>query len=177
LLAFLGLAARKRDHEFWAVVFITTAFVLTIASFNGWSGGYAFGPRYLLPIIPLMGIAMMAARLRIFWIPIAIISIGLNFIATAVDPMPSSDLPHPVSRYLVPAFFTGHIGERTRRDLHVESRLLNNVALPPDSGNLGEFIFGKGTRASVIPILVWLAAGLAILLRMSLRQPQGLLIE
>jgi hypothetical protein len=177
LLAFLGFAAMKRDPEFWSVVFITTAFVLTIASFNGWSGGYAFGPRYLLPVIPLMGIAMMAARLRIFWIPLAIISIGVNFIATATDPMPSSDLPHPVSRYLVPAFFTGHIGERTRRDLRLETRSVNNVAIPPDSGNFGEFIFGKGTRRSVIPILLWLAIGFAILLRMSLRQPQRLLVE
>jgi hypothetical protein len=178
LLAFLGFAAMKRDVEFWSIVFVTTAFVFTIASFNGWSGGYAFGPRYLLPIIPLMGMAMMAAPLRILWIPAVIVSIGLNFIATATDPMPSSNLGHPVSGYLVPAFFTGHIGETTRRAIgSYETQSVDNVALSRDSGNLGELIFGKGKRASVLPILLWLVAGFAILLRMSLRQPQRLLIE
>src|SRR5438270_11764488 len=116
LLAFAGFVAIKRDREFWAIVAIVTIFILVIASFNGWNGGFAFGPRYLVPIIPLLGIPMMAARMRMIWIPVVIVSVGLNLIATATDPMPSSELPHPVSRYLVPAFFTGEIGERTRRD-------------------------------------------------------------
>ena len=56
-------------------------------------------------------------KAALLWIAAAIFSVGLNFIATATDPMPSSELQHPVSRYLVPAFFTGHIGERTRREV------------------------------------------------------------
>jgi len=182
LLAFFGLAAMKRNAEYWSLVAIVTTFVLVIASFNGWHGGFAFGPRYLVPIVPLLGIAMMAVRLRRLWIVIAIVaaivSFGLNFIATATDPMPSSQLPHPVSRYLVPAFFTGHIGEQTRRDIgYFESQSVAKVALARESGNLGEFIFGKGKLASVVPILLWLVAGFAILLRMSLREPERLLVE
>jgi len=176
----LGFFATKRNREFWSVIAIALAFILAIASFNGWSGGFAFGPRYLVPIIPLLGIPMMAARpkTRILWIAAAIFSVGLNFIATATDPMPSPELQHPVSRYFLPAFFTGHIGEKTRREVGwFETQSVPNVALPRESGNLGEFIFGKGTRASVIPIALWLAAGFAILLRMSLRQPQRALIE
>jgi hypothetical protein len=174
----LAFVAMKRDRKFWSVIAIVTIFILTIASFNGWNGGFAFGPRYLVPIVPLLGIPMMAAKPRPLWILAAIISVGLNFIATATDPMPSPELQHPVSRYLVPAFFTGHIGEKTRREVGwFETQSVPNVALPRDSGNLGEFIFGKGTRASVIPIALWLAAGFAILLRMSLRQPQCALVE
>jgi MFS family permease len=175
LLAFFRM---KRNRDFWTILAIVTTFILAIASFNGWNGGYAFGPRYLVPIIPLMGIPMMAAKPRLLWILPAILSIGLNFIATAVDPMPSPEVQHPVSRYLVPAFFTGHIGEKTRREIGwFETQSVANVALARDSGNLGEFIFGKRQRASVIPILVWLTAGFAILLRMSLRQPERLLVE
>jgi len=175
LLAFVSM---KRNREFWSVIAIVTIFILTIASFNGWNGGFAFGPRYLVPIIPLLGIPMMWAKPRLLWIVPAILSVGLNFIATATDPMPSPELQHPVSRYLVPAFFTGHIGEKTRRDVKwFETQSVPNVALPRDSGNLGEFIFGKGTRASVIPIVLWLAAGFTILLRMSLHQPQRPLVE
>jgi len=178
LLAFTGFSAMKRDQRFWSIVIVVSTYVLTIASFNGWNGGWAFGPRYLVPIVPLLGIVMMAPRFRPLWVIAAIFSVGLNFIATATDPMPSVNLFHPVSRYLVPAFFTGHIGEKTRREAGwPEAQSVPNVALPRDSGNLGEFIFGKGTRASVIPIVLWLAAGFAILLRMSLRQPQRPLVE
>jgi hypothetical protein len=163
LLAFAGLASMKRNQEFWSVI-----------SFNGWSGGYAFGPRYLVPIVPLLGIPMMAARLRMIWIPVVIISVGLNFIATATDPMPSSELPHPVSRYLVPAFFTGHIGERTRRDIgSFATQSVDHVALARESGNLGEFIFGKRKLASIVPIALWLAAGFALLLRMVIRNSEA----
>jgi len=182
LLALMGFASMRRNAQYWSLIAIVTAFILVIASFNGWHGGFAFGPRYLVPIVPLLGIAMMAARLRRLWIVVAIaaaiISFGLNFIATATDPMPSSQLPHPVSRYLVPAFFTGHIGERTRRDIgYFESQSVNHIALARESGNLGEFIFGKGEVASIVPIVLWLAGGFAILLRMSLREPERLLIE
>jgi hypothetical protein len=84
--------------------------------------------------------------------------------------MPSSELPHPVSRYLVPAFFTGHIGEKTRREIGVfATQSVDHVALARESGNLGEFVFGKRTRASLIPIVLWLAAGFTILLRESVR--------
>ena len=178
LLAFVGFSAMKRDRRFWSLVVLVSAYVLTITSFNGWDGGWAFGPRYLVPIVPLLGIAMMATRLRPWWIVAAILSVGLNFIATATDPMPSTNLAHPVSRYLVPAFFTGHIGERTRRSIgYYETQSVDNVSLARDSGNLGEYIFGKGKRASVIPIVVWLTAGFAVLLRMSLRKPERLLVE
>ena len=182
LLAFVGFAAMKRNASYWSLIAIVTTFILVIASFNGWHGGFAFGPRYLVPIVPLLGVAMMAVRLRRLWMVLAIVaatlSFGLNFIATATDPMPSSELPHPVSRYLVPAFFTGHIGERTQRDIgYFESQSVAHVALARESGNLGEFIFGKGTVASIVPILLWLTGGFAILLRMSLRQPERLLVE
>ena len=182
LLAFVGLTSMKRNARYWSLIAIVTSFILVIASFNGWYGGYAFGPRYLVPIIPLLGIAMMAARLRPIWIvaaiAAAIVSVGLNFIATATNPMPSSQLPHPVSRYLVPAFFTGHVGERTRRDIgYFETQSVAHLALARESGNLGEFIFGKQKLSSIVPIVVWLAGGFAILLRMSLRQPQRLLVE
>jgi hypothetical protein len=178
LLAFAGFFTMKRNREFWSIVAIVITFILAIASFNGWSGGFAFGPRYLVPIIPLLGIAMMASKPRRWWILPAMLSIGLNFIATATDPMPSPELQHPVSRYLVPAFFTGHIGEKTRRDAgYFETQSVANVALARESGNLGEFIFGKRQRASIIPIILWLAAGFAILLRMSLRQAQRVVVE
>ncbi len=182
LLAFVGFASMKRNGRYWSMIAIVITFILVIASFNGWHGGFAFGPRYLVPIVPLLGIAMMAARLRrlgtVVAIAAAIGSFGLNFIATATDPMPSLQLPHPVSRYLVPAFFTGHIGERTRRDIgYFESQSVNHIALARESGNLGEFFFGKGTVASIVPILVWLTGGFAILLRLSLREPERLLVE
>jgi len=178
LLTLFELVKMKRNRELLGIVAIVITFILAIASFNGWNGGFAFGPRYLVPIVPLLGIPMMLAKPRLLWILPAIFSIGLNFLATAVDPMPSPEVQHPVSRYLVPAFFTGHIGEKTRREIGwFETQSVANVSLARDSGNLGEFIFGKRNRASVLPILLWLTGGFAILFRMSLRQPERLLVE
>lgn len=184
LFALIGMMVMMRRHERYAITLIASTFFLVIAAFNGWNGGCAFGPRYLLPIVPLLGIPMFAAAaipsriLRSTWIAAAMISLFFSFVATATDPMPCPDVPHPISRYLMPAFFTGRIPEKTRlafpwyTTVHVDK-----IELPRDSGNLGELLFGRRKRASLLPIVLWLAGGSALLLRVARKQPQRLLVE
>jgi NADH:ubiquinone oxidoreductase subunit 6 (subunit J) len=172
LSALIGLVVmlRRRDlrHEFVAVTAIGALFFFIIGGFNGWNGGCAFGPRYLLPIVPLLGIPMLAASriaskaLRSMWIAAAFLSIGIAFVATATDPLPCPSVHDPIRRFLLPAFFTGRIPEETQLAFHLTERV-NNVALPSAAGNLGETLCGKGTRSSIVPILVWLVAGTALL--------------
>ncbi|HKS22380.1 MAG TPA: hypothetical protein VJZ76_06255 [Thermoanaerobaculia bacterium] len=156
---------------------ITAVFLIVIAGFNGWNGGWAFGPRYLTPIIPLLGIAMLAAArnaprvVRALWLAAALVSIAINFVATAVDAMPSDALPNPIVRYQFPAFLRGRIPEETRRAFPwYASQTVDKVALPRDAHNLGERIFGEGKRASVVPIALWLVAGSAGLITLA-REP------
>ena len=180
LFAVIGLVimARRSDlrHDLWAVVMITAMFFIAIASFNGWNGGCAFGPRYLLPIVPLLGIPLLAAStissrpLRALWICAALLSASINFIATATDPMPCPAVDNPIGGYLLPAFFTGRIPEETRVALPWHrTRSVGAIALPGESGNFGELLFGKRERASLIPVLIWLVGGMSLLFRAASR--------
>jgi hypothetical protein len=132
-----------------------------------WHGGWAFGPRYLVSVIPLLGVPMLfAIRVaRPLWIVLALLSVSINFIATAVDPMTPDKLRHPIAGYLLPVFFTGALPESTARELEVSYRAVDKVALQREAGNLGESVFPKGTRKSVVPIALWLGVGGAWILR------------
>ena len=169
LLAFIGFFRMKRRD---AVVLgaICVLFFLAIASFNGWSGGWAFGPRYLLPIVPLLGIPLMRAprAIRGIFIVAAFASIVINFTAAATDSMPSPEVRNPITRYILPAFFTGRIPEETRRAYEWYGTVyVDKVSLPREARNLGELMFGAGKRASVVPIVLLWIAGSAVLFRLA----------
>ena len=133
LFALIGFAFlwRRFRAEAIAILAIALVFLLSIASFNGWHGGAAFGPRYLVPIIPLLGIPMMFAadRWRVAWLVLGAISIAINLAATAVDPMPIDGMMHPLTGYILRA---------------------PHLSLAQDSGNLG---------ASILPAILWIVAG------------------
>lgn len=157
LFAFAGLVVMFRRglvREASAILATLVLFLLVNAGFNGWSGGWNFGPRYLVPVIPLLGIAMFFAThlWRPLWVLLGAVSIAIHFIATAVDPMPSPEERHPVRAYLA----TG----------------LNDVALARESRNLGEPLFGRQTRSSVVPVLLWMIGGSVILVRQAPRRNQ-----
>jgi len=150
-------------------------------TFNGWEGGFGIGARYLVPLIPLLGIALLElrGRLRGLFVLLAALSFGINCLATAVDPQPSATIPRPLTQYLVPLFvngrfdpsvpitppwsaetFTGHTS--VNRLGHDEAVVFSRH--PPGSPesewtsfNLGEPFFGAGSAWSVVPILALLA--------------------
>ncbi len=175
LFAFVGGIVMARDRsrrrELAAVAAITVSYFAVIASFNNWSGGWAFGPRYVLPVVPLLGIPILfALRLRgrlrrVLWVATVLVSVAINFIATSTDAMPSPELRDPILRYLLPAFFHGRISEETRAAFPwYGSTHVDKVTLPADSANLGELVVGEGRRSSVMPVLTWLVVGSALLL-------------
>src|SRR5205814_6312415 len=91
-LLLMALVPLLREKIILAISIIFIAFNVC---FNGWEGGLAIGARYLVPLIPLWGIALMRARPRAIVIALAAISFTLNFTATVVDPQPSGTLPLP----------------------------------------------------------------------------------
>lgn len=104
------------------VLVMVAGLIVANASFNGWHTGSSYGPRYLIPLIPL--IMVFAARewdaLR--WLRRAAVawSVFVAWLATAVNPMVSMQVPNPVTDYLFPVFFEGRLGARL-------------MQLPPDS--------------------------------------------
>ena len=163
LFAFVGILVmireRKMVAELIAIAATAIVFIIVISGFNGWNGGWAFGPRYLLPIIPLLGVTMMfaATLARPLWLLLAALSVAINFIATGVGPMPPDTLKDPLRQWYLPIFSTGQI----------DGVKVGKVAVQREAGNLGEFLFGEKSRSSVFPILIWITFGTLLLLRAS----------
>jgi hypothetical protein len=188
LVAILGIVtmARHNDtrHDLAAIGAVIVVFFIAIAAFNGWDGGWAFGPRYLLPVVPILGMAMLHVpyeRSRLLRALCAVTlawSFTVHFIATATDAMPSPGVRDPIGAYLMPAFFVGSIPEETRLAFPwCSGRRVENVALPRASGNLGELFVGEGRRASVAPILLWILGGSAVLIGAALRLERSTRLE
>jgi len=166
-----------------AVVLIFAAFFLINAAFNGWEAGFALGPRYLVPLIPLLALAMLRCRgwLRPMLVGLAAISLAINFAAAAVDPQPSGSIPRPLTQYIVPLLIDGHFSPAvpitppwsaaTFTGHTSVNRMTFDEAVvfqrhPPGSWesewasfNLGEPFFGAGDARSLIPIALVLLFG------------------
>lgn len=98
------IALWKADRRIAAVVAISTGLVLLqVASFYTWFGGNAVGPRYLSPVIPLIG---MAAAYGIKRFPemgliLAAISITLMAMVVSVAIDPPADVLTPLQSFYV----------------------------------------------------------------------------
>lgn len=184
-------------RELVTIALMTIGFVGVNASFNGWEGGFGIGARYLVPLIPLFGLAMLRCRgwLRGATVALAVVSFAINFAATAVDPQPSGTIPRPLTQYILPllmhgqfspavpitppwsaATFTGHTS--VNRLAHDEAIVFTRH--PPgdaagewSSFNLGELLFGAGDARSLIPIVLLLAGGAIWIVRTATPRGRG----
>ena len=197
--AILWFRERIDRRELVGIALIVVTLFIINSSFNGWDGGFGIGARYLVPLIPLWGLAMLYLRgwLRPFFIVLAVLSFAFNFAAAAVDPQPSGTIPRPLTQYIFPllihghfspaipitppwsaATFTGHTS--VNRMTHDEAIVFSRH--PPGSDasewasfNLGEPLFGPGDGRSLIPIALVIAAGLIAIARKTRSIPQSFL--
>ncbi|HEX8618670.1 MAG TPA: hypothetical protein VF911_13890 [Thermoanaerobaculia bacterium] len=195
LVAALGLVAMaRRERAAAATIAATTIFFLLVNSaFNVWHGSYTIGPRYSLPVIPLLalGLIYVSERWTLLTTTIAAISLLFNFAVTAVDAQPPDTLRDPIGKYAIPALITGSASDDPSVPpwipaLYTGHTSTNRVAIDElvayqrrrpesvenawSSFNLGEPMFGAGAFASLLPYF----AGMALLLftvRASLRRP------
>jgi hypothetical protein len=188
-----GRRARRPRAELLSILFISAVFLAFNVTFNGWEGGFAVGARYLVPLIPLWGIALLYAKPRWLVVALAAISFVFNFAAAAVDPQPSGTIPRPMTQYILPLLIRGHFSERVpitppwsaatftghtsvNRMGHDEAIVFSKH--PPgslvsewSSFNLGEPFFGPGDARSLIPVLLLLAGGAFAILRRARQAP------
>jgi hypothetical protein len=163
------------------------SFLIVSASFNGWHGGSAIGPRYLLPAVPFLVVPMMSVvnRMRPLWIILGAISITFNFAIVAVNPLPSRTIADPIFRYTFPLLIEGklpsdtppfppyawklalgHVSVNRQTDDELATFEKHPIGSPEAewaSFNLGEFI-APGSPWSLLPILIWIAGGSAFLI-------------
>jgi hypothetical protein len=84
----LLLRGGRFRSEAWLFAAIVVFFLLFNCSFNGWTGGYGVGPRYLVPALPFLALPLALAAGRFFRTTAVLtgLSVVLLFVATAVDP-------------------------------------------------------------------------------------------
>lgn len=192
IMAIVGLFLwRGERKELIAIVAVSLVFFAFNITFNGWEGGFGIGARYLVPLIPLWGVALLYARPRWLVIALALLSFAINFTAAAVDPQPSATIPRPLTQYLVPLLVRGHFpsdvpitppwSAATFTGHTSVNRMTYDEAVvfqrhPPGSPeaewasfNLGETFFGAGDARSLIPILLWIAIATAVVETMATR--------
>lgn len=106
----------------WFAVGTFGLFFLINICFNGWHGGFAGQPRYLVPALPFLAFPMALGfkRWPLIATLLATFSIFVNFLLTVVDaesPLGTGSLArvesrslwtyNPVTEYAAPLFFTG----------------------------------------------------------------------
>lgn len=189
LMAVVGMVVWMRSpgdrDELLAIAVISAIFFAFNVSFNGWEGGFGIGARYLVPLIPVWGVAMLRCRgwQKPLFGALAAVSFAINFAATAVDPQPSGTIPQPLTQYIVPLLVTGHFSPdvpitppwsaATFTGHTSVNRMTHDEAIvfrrhPPGSAasewssfNLGEPFFGPGEPLSLAPIAMVVLAGVA----------------
>jgi 4-amino-4-deoxy-L-arabinose transferase-like glycosyltransferase len=170
---------RARRAEAAVSIAIALLFLWLNASLVDWEGGWAMGPRYLVPAIPFLavlaaGLALPAPQVppvarRAGWVLAAIAiacSAFLMLVGTAVKPEVPVMEKRPFGNYLLPRFAKGNLAANTQS--------IDSVNAPPHSAvmawNLGHRMGLEG-RGSLIPLLaVWIACGAWLVLAVRLRE-------
>lgn len=146
----IGWRRHEQRAEWWVLVLVPLAFLLFYGSSIMWWGGFAAGPRYIVPLIPFL--ALPAALLighcweRIGWRIGAFGLLSVSFVliwmeATATQLFPSDAIRATWREYVIPAWQQGDIARNAGMVLHLEG------------------------AASLLPLLAGLVAGIIILLR------------
>jgi len=115
-----GLWWRSREHrpEFWVATTSVFSFFLFNTSSGMWWGGYAIGPRYLLPMLPFMALPIVFVFrewggrlwLRALAAVLALLSLTATWgLTLAEQAFPPDTLRNPLVEYAWPNWLAGNI--------------------------------------------------------------------
>jgi hypothetical protein len=159
--------AKENRLEVGVCAFSVLMFFWLNSSIPPWDGGWAAGPRYLVPMLPfaamLAGGVLVAMKWRIPRFVIAPVLAGLlvfsgayMLAATAVKPEIPTNFKRPYSQYIWKNFRAGKLAISTQT---IDMRG-NPPNAPRQAWNLG-MKMGLDGRASLVPLALWSAACLA----------------
>jgi hypothetical protein len=122
LLAFPGLISWWRSKTYRAELVVVILTVFSMGLFNSssimWWGGFSIGPRYFLPAVPFLAIALgifLNRNLQQLWVAILTVVLAvLSLISTwgmtlAGQSFPSDTILNPYSAYAIPNWLSGNI--------------------------------------------------------------------
>jgi hypothetical protein len=170
-----GLAAiariGRRRRAVWVATGIAVFYFLLNASYFYWEGGWAYGPRHVVPVLPFLalglaplwdhGRAVGRILLGAGWLWGA----GMTLVAVSTTPQPPAIVfLHPVSELLWPAFRDGDLSlnHQTMVDGGADPSKLRGHQVPHAAWNLGE-VAGLHGHLSLVPlILLWIVAAVLL---------------
>ena len=141
---------------------IAAAYLLLNAGLVDWHGGWAMGPRYLIPAIPFLAVGAMGlvlawpagsrARRALAWIggAAAAFSLAMMLMGTAVRPDVPLTIERPFSQFIVPSFAHGRVA-RSNHPIDGEG-----VSGQRAAWNLGHLV-GLERLATLLPLAAWMA--------------------
>jgi hypothetical protein len=173
----IGLALLVRQpHERRAVlvaVTIAVYYLLLNASYFYWEGGWAYGPRHVMPALPFvaLGLAPLWDRANVLtksalmagWVWGA----ALTLVAVSTTPQPPADFKKPMTELLWPAFRDGDLSLNHQSFVHfrADPGNLRGGRIPHAAWNAGEIVHLHG-YASLWPLAtLWVIAAACFLLR------------
>ena len=113
LLSLWGIARmigrEKRPREAVLIAAVAIGSFLFIAGFYGWHGGWTFGPRYLVPMLPFLAfpIAFLRWRPYIFWLLFVPSCAQIVLSAIGVPHVPEH-IVNPIVEFIVPCMGHGY---------------------------------------------------------------------
>jgi hypothetical protein len=156
------LARRGFRAEALTATATCLAYLLLNAGLVDWPGGWAMGPRYLIPALPFLALGAMGlvvawpagsrARRVLAWCGgiAAVLSASLMLMGTAVRPDVPLTVDRPFQEFLIPSFRHGRVA---RSNHAIDGDGTSGV---PAAWNLGHLI-GLERLTTLVPLASWLA--------------------
>lgn len=106
-----------------------------ISSHKGWRGGWTVGPRYIIPVAPLLGLwvieALAVPKLRSWIAALGALSILLTGFAAALYPHLSDVFTNPLWTFLVPSYLHGEMTYGLGHSLGLSGGAANLIHVVP----------------------------------------------
>jgi hypothetical protein len=151
----IGVAhARQRTRALGFVCAWIVVYHLWLnSSLVDWEGGWAIGPRYLVPALPFvaLGVVVLPRRPLVYaaGAVLAVVSIGLTLVGVAVKPEVYVKIQRPYQEFLFPLFARGQLAVNTQ-----SIDMKGAPGAPPAAWNLGQKL-GLHGLPSLLPLLVF----------------------
>ncbi len=100
------------QREMIVIAIIVAGYLLINSGFYGWHGGWIFGPRYLVPMLPFLALPMVRApwdtKIFALLLCISIVQVGISIIGFPYTP---EAIKNPIMELLIPCMRYGYFSK------------------------------------------------------------------
>ena len=112
LYSLFGLFRMFKEKIFFSeaivIILIFLGYIFINGGFYGWHGGWTYGPRYLVPMLPFLAIPIIFAPLRSIWfVLILFISAFQVMLSAAIFIHVPNEILNPLFEIIIPFLFDG----------------------------------------------------------------------